>query len=123
MARMTTPHKGPHPAHPSAARQWNISPSERERIIAENAYYRAEHRGFSPGHEAEDWLAAEEQFERLGRRSAPRGTDTVMEQGAGQGGKLGPAEDQALKRSLKARAAREISRVEGIEPDKAPRKE
>ena len=27
--------------------------------IAENAYYKAEARGFEPGHELEDWLAAE----------------------------------------------------------------
>lgn len=29
------------------------------RMVAEAAYYRAEHRGFEPGHELEDWLAAE----------------------------------------------------------------
>jgi hypothetical protein len=28
-------------------------------MIAQAAYYRAERRGFEPGHEAEDWLAAE----------------------------------------------------------------
>jgi hypothetical protein len=31
----------------------------RGRRIAEAAYYRAERRGFEPGHELEDWLAAE----------------------------------------------------------------
>jgi hypothetical protein len=31
----------------------------REQLIAEAAYYRAERRGFQPGHELEDWLAAE----------------------------------------------------------------
>ena len=30
-----------------------------ERMIAVSAYYRAERRGFAPGHELEDWLAAE----------------------------------------------------------------
>ena len=33
--------------------------SDRERRIAEAAYYRAEQRGFAPGCEVEDWLAAE----------------------------------------------------------------
>jgi hypothetical protein len=33
--------------------------------IAENAYYRAERRGFEPGHEVEDWLAAEGDLEQL----------------------------------------------------------
>jgi hypothetical protein len=28
-------------------------------LVAEAAYFRAERRGFVPGHEAEDWLAAE----------------------------------------------------------------
>jgi hypothetical protein len=31
----------------------------REGTIAQAAYYRAERRGFEPGHEIEDWLAAE----------------------------------------------------------------
>lgn len=28
-------------------------------MIAERAYFRSEQRGFAPGHEIEDWLAAE----------------------------------------------------------------
>jgi hypothetical protein len=36
-----------------------ITPQERARMIAEAAYYLAEQRGFEPGHELEDWLAAE----------------------------------------------------------------
>jgi hypothetical protein len=28
-------------------------------MIAEAAYYRAQRRGFAPGHELEDWLQAE----------------------------------------------------------------
>ena len=31
--------------------------------IAEAAYFRAERRGFAPGHELEDWLAAEAEIE------------------------------------------------------------
>ena len=43
----------------------------RERKIAVAAYYRAERRGFKPGHELEDWLAAEAEIEgRLERRGA-----------------------------------------------------
>jgi hypothetical protein len=30
--------------------------------IAEAAYYRAEKRGFTPGHEIEDWLEAEKEI-------------------------------------------------------------
>jgi hypothetical protein len=36
---------------------------ERGRLIAEAAYYRAERRGFAPGGEVEDWLAAEQEVE------------------------------------------------------------
>ena len=36
----------------------------REQMIAEAAYYRAEQRGFVPGHEMADWLLAESDIER-----------------------------------------------------------
>ncbi|HEY1726380.1 MAG TPA: DUF2934 domain-containing protein [Steroidobacteraceae bacterium] len=36
-----------------------IDPERRRTLIAEIAYYRAERRGFEPGHENEDWLSAE----------------------------------------------------------------
>ena len=36
--------------------------------IAEAAYFRAQQRGFSPGYEVEDWLAAESEI----RRAAPK---------------------------------------------------
>lgn len=32
---------------------------DREQLIAEAAYHHAEARGFEPGHDVEDWLAAE----------------------------------------------------------------
>jgi hypothetical protein len=35
------------------------SPVEREQMIAQGAYYRAQGRSFEPGHELEDWLEAE----------------------------------------------------------------
>jgi|CZKO01.1.fsa_nt_gi hypothetical protein len=35
----------------------------RRGLIAQAAYYRAERRGFAPGHEAEDWLAAESEVD------------------------------------------------------------
>jgi len=37
---------------------------DRHAAIAEAAYYRAERRGFAPGHELEDWLAAEAHIEK-----------------------------------------------------------
>lgn len=35
----------------------------RERRIAEAAYYRAERRGFAPGFELADWIAAEQELD------------------------------------------------------------
>jgi hypothetical protein len=37
--------------------------AERQAMIAEAAYFRAERHGFTPGHELEDWLAAEQEVE------------------------------------------------------------
>ena len=34
-------------------------------LTAERAYFRAERRGFAPGHELEDWLAAEREVAAL----------------------------------------------------------
>jgi hypothetical protein len=42
-----------------------ISEDVRRGMIAEGAYLRAERRGFAPGHEEEDWLAAEAEVEAL----------------------------------------------------------
>jgi hypothetical protein len=36
-----------------------VFPSQRHRMIAQAAYYRAERRGFQPGRELDDWLCAE----------------------------------------------------------------
>lgn len=33
--------------------------AERRDMVATAAYFRAEHRGFQPGHDVDDWLAAE----------------------------------------------------------------
>jgi Protein of unknown function (DUF2934) len=39
-------------------------PRSREALIAELAYFRALNRGFEAGHEVEDWLEAEAEFEK-----------------------------------------------------------
>lgn len=43
--------------------------AERERLIAEAAYFRAQARGFVPGRELEDWLQAEAEVDRRLSRS------------------------------------------------------
>jgi hypothetical protein len=39
-------------------------PARRTTMIAEAAYFRAEKRGFSPGQQLDDWLAAELEIDR-----------------------------------------------------------
>ena len=42
----------------------NVEGEDVTRRIAEVAYYRAQRRGFEPGHELEDWIAAEREVRR-----------------------------------------------------------
>jgi hypothetical protein len=42
-----------------------LAGEDRLRMIAEAAWYRAERRGFAPGRELEDWLAAEIEIDAL----------------------------------------------------------
>ena len=55
------------PKDPSLPRQSAELLQERHRQIAELAYYKAEQRGFAPGHELEDWLAAEAEVDQASR--------------------------------------------------------
>jgi hypothetical protein len=49
-------------------------PEQRAALIAEAAYFRAERRNFAPGHETEDWLAAEAEVDAklMKSETAPR---------------------------------------------------
>lgn len=69
-----TPEKtAPRSAQPARARGVRPKPAQgiavsaegRREMIAQAAYLRAERRGFAPGHEAEDWLAAEQEVDAL----------------------------------------------------------
>jgi hypothetical protein len=42
-----------------------ITAADRHRLIAEAAYLRAERRGFAPGGEVADWLAAEAEVDAM----------------------------------------------------------
>lgn len=64
--------KQPQQARPAAP---EIAAKARYELIETAAYLRAAQRGFEPGHELEDWLAAEaevlRQVGRAGTRGAP----------------------------------------------------
>jgi hypothetical protein len=61
-SRPASPRKSPPVVMPPRAK---LNPEARHALIAEAAYLRAERRGFAPGHETEDWLAAEVEVEAL----------------------------------------------------------
>ena len=52
-------------------------PEERERMISEVAYYRAEQRGFAPGNEMEDWLQAETEVDSLIQSGVSRSARSI----------------------------------------------
>jgi len=54
------------PAPPMRAPAGFDPSSSREALIATAAYYRAQKRGFRPGHDVEDWLAAEREVDGTG---------------------------------------------------------
>lgn len=68
-AKSTTPRaKKPAATSTAAAKAptaVTVSEDVRRGMIAEGAYLRAERRGFAPGHEEQDWLAAEAEVDAL----------------------------------------------------------
>jgi hypothetical protein len=65
----------PKAAKPEAPERSDVATSltsaERLRMIEQAAFFRAERRGFAPGHEFEDWLAAEAEIAALVPAAAP----------------------------------------------------
>ena len=109
-----------------AAITWrgSFSLEQREAMIREAAFNRYAQRGYVPGHEIEDWLAAESEIETgLSAPQPGEPSEYALESGAQQSGAHGPWEDDALKRAIKRHPQKAIPQVEGIEPDKAPSKE
>ena len=66
-ARKTTPRSNKKRSNSVAAAEPTV---DRQRMIEETAYYYAEKRGFQPGHEVLDWLAAEKDVDTLLSKSA-----------------------------------------------------
>lgn len=122
MATMTPKAISPE-GRPDPAKASSLSPEARQRMIGEAAYYRYVHRGYAPGHDLDDWLAAEADFERASHRRPPPETAVNPEFELQQSGTFGPAEDDVLKRIIKRHPRRDIPLIESIEPEEAPLKE
>lgn len=122
MARMTSKAISPEGRY-DPAKASSLSLEARKQMIGEAAYYRYMQRGCAPGHELDDWLAAEAEFERASVRQQPPIPATIPNSVLHQSGSRGPREDDALKRMIRQHPRRDISRIEGIEPEDAPLKE
>ena len=92
-------------------------------MIGEAAYYRYVHRGFAPGHDLDDWLAAEADVEQASVRRQPPEPAAIAEFDVQQSGARGPAVVDALKRMIKRHPRREIPTIESVEPEEALLKE
>ncbi len=57
----------------------SVTPEQRQIMICEAAYYIAEHRGFEPGHDVDDWFAAEQQIDAVLTSPALRGADLRLQ--------------------------------------------
>jgi hypothetical protein len=65
----TTGRAAPVPKSVPASARAVMTREGRHALIAQKAYLRAEERGFAPGRETEDWLAAEAEVDALLRLS------------------------------------------------------
>lgn len=109
------------------SRQGSIDPAQREQMIREAAYFHAAQREFSPGHELDDWLAAEaELFGEEARQRAASPEATEIEEAAlevQQGGAHGAWQDDTLKQIIRRHPQRAIPQVEAMEARDAPHRE
>jgi hypothetical protein len=128
MARMTSK-TASRAGRSDSVKSSGISPATRQHMIGESAYYRCVQRGFESGHDLDDWLAAEADFEQArlmeqaSRRQPAPDTDMLEEFGMQHGGTRSPAQDEALKRIIRGHPRRDIPRIESMEPEDAPSKE
>lgn len=96
-----------------------FSLEQREAMIREAAYYQYEKRGYTPGHDLDDWLAAEAEFERR----TPELQEFPPDMEVQQSGVHGRGKDDKLKRMVKQHPQKAIPQVDSVEPEKAPPKE
>lgn len=92
---------------------------QREAMIRDAAYYHYAKRGYAPGHDFDDWLAAEAEIERGTAGSPEFPPDSEVQQSSVHGAGM----DDELKRIISQHPQRAIPQIESIEPEKAPFKE
>jgi len=96
-----------------------FSLEQRETMIREAAYSHYAKRGHTPGHDLDDWLAAEAELERRTPGSAEFPPDMDVQQSSVHGAR----KDDEMKRIIRQHPQKGIPQIEGIEPENAPFKE
>lgn len=100
-----------------------LSPEQRDNMIREAAYFKYVQHDYVPGHDLDDWLAAE--AELFGGKAGPQPPEPldVAEFGGQESGVHGFWEEDALKRIIRQHPRKGIPQVESVEPQEAPPKE
>jgi hypothetical protein len=118
MARQNRGAKAPQ-AEPDITWRGAFSLEQREAMIREAAYYHYAKRGYAPGHELDDWLAAEAEIERTERAAAEPPPEAEVQ----QSGLHGAGKDDELKRAVRRHPRKAIPQIESVDPKNAPFKE
>ena len=101
------------------ATQTRTPVEQREEMIREAAYYRYAQRGYTPGHELDDWYEAEAELEHMTHEFAEFPPDIEMQQSSVHGAR----KDDELKRIVRQHPQKAIPQIESVEPKNAPFKE
>lgn len=123
MARKTRTAAGPR-SDPGTNWWEGLSLDQREAMIREAAYYRYEKHGRTPGHDLDDWFAAEAELDRIMPEPyAPGSAEFLPDIEVQQSSVHGAMKDDELKRIIKQHPQKGIPQIESIEPKNAPFKE
>ncbi len=104
---------------PNITWRGTFSLEQREAMIREAAYSHFVKRGYTHGHDLDDWLAAETELERGTPEPQEFPTDMELQQNSVHG----PAMDEKLKQIITQHPRKAIPQVESMEPENAPFKE
>ncbi len=118
MARQTPKPVNPQNA-PDITWRGEFSLEQREAMIRDAAYFHYTKRGYTPGHDFDDWLAAEAEIERRAEEAAEFPPDIEVQQSSVHSARM----DDELKRVARQHPQKGIPQIEGIEPENAPFKE
>ncbi|MDO9310994.1 MAG: DUF2934 domain-containing protein [Nitrosomonas sp.] len=90
-----------------------------EAMIREAAFHYYAKRGYTHGHDLEDWFLAEAELENKTSASQEFPSDIEMQQSSVQGA----GKDEKLKKIIKRHPQKVIPQIESVEPQKAPSRE